>query len=211
MIKSESACRDAQHSGELQMTAKKRNNAHLKILITLLFVAATTFSMAQSKYFTRNATISFFSSAPTEDIKAENFNATGVLDAESGAVEFSALMKSFNFKKALMQEHFNENYVESSVYPKAVFKGKIEDMSGVNLKKDGEYPVTVSGDMTMHGVTQQVTTDGFLTVKDGKVGVSTEFIMKPADYDIEIPSVVRENIAKEIEVSVDAKLKPLNR
>lgn len=183
----------------------------MKTLITLLLITISLALSAQSKYFTRNGTVTFFSSAPMEDITAENYNATAVLDAETGAVEFSVLMKSFNFKKALMQEHFNENYVESDQFPKSTFKAKVLNMNEVDLKKDGTYPVKVEGDMTIHGVTRKINPEGQIQVKNGVVSLNSKFIVSPEDYDIEIPDVVREKIAKEIEVTVMADLEPLNR
>lgn len=183
----------------------------MKTILTSLLIIAALAGQAQEKYFTRNGTITFFSSTPVEDIKAENYNATAVLDAGTGAMEFSLLMKSFNFKKALMQEHFNENYVESDKFPKASFKGSVADISAVNFKKDGMYPVKVNGDMTIHGVTKPVTADGTITVKGGAVKAESKFKVKPEDYDIEIPSVVRDKIAAEMEITVDVNLEPMKK
>ncbi len=183
----------------------------MKTTLTIIFLSLATFGFAQDKYFTRNGTITFFSSTPVEDIKAQNFGVTSVLDTKSGDMEFSLLMKSFEFKKALMQEHFNENYVESDKFPKASFKGKVQDISSVNFSKDGVYPVKVSGDMTIHGVTNPVTTDGTIEIKDGKVHANSKLMIKPEDYEIEIPSVVRDNIAQEMEVTVHTTLDPLKR
>ncbi len=120
-------------------------------------------------------------------------------------------MKSFNFKKALMQEHFNENYVESDKFPKASFKGSIAGANGLDLSKDGKHEVNVTGDLTIHGVTRQVSAPGTLEAKDGKVMASSKFMVSPEDYDIEIPAVVRDKIAKELEVSVDVALEALKR
>jgi polyisoprenoid-binding protein YceI len=183
----------------------------MKTIITLALISLSASVFSQDTYFTRNGAITFFSSTPVEDIKAENFSVNAVFDAKTGNLEFSLLMKSFNFKKALMQEHFNENYVESDKFPKCTFKGKIADISSVNLSKDGTYPVKVTGDMTLHGVTKPVSADGTLTVKEGKVLASSAFKIKPEDYNIEIPSVVRDKIAKELEVTVKADLEPFKK
>lgn len=183
----------------------------MKTIVTILLFTLTTALSAQTKYFTRNGTVTFFSSAPMEDITAENYNATAVLDAETGAVEFSILMKSFNFKKALMQEHFNENYVESDKFPKATFKGKVLNMDDIDLSKQGSYPAKVEGEMTIHGVTQKIAPEGTIVVKGEQVILESKFIVKPEDYKIEIPDVVREKIAKEIEVTVKTDLEPLKR
>ncbi len=183
----------------------------MKSIITLALISLSFNAIGQDTYFTRNGAITFFSTTPVEDIKAENFSVNAVLDAKSGGLEFSLLMKSFNFKKALMQEHFNENYMESDKFPKCTFKGKIADINSVNFTKDGTYPVKVAGDMTMHGVTKPVSTDGTLTVKAGKVMASSIFLVKPEDYNIAIPSVVRDKIASELEVTVKADLEPLKK
>ena len=137
---------------------------------------------------------------------------TAVVDFENGAFEFAVLIKSFEFEKALMEEHFNENYMESNDHPKATFVGKIQDFAGV---RDSGFPPGVKlmadGKMTIHGVTKEVTLPGTITKKDDGYLIESTFMVKPADYDIEIPNTVRENIAKEIKVNVKAELKPLKR
>lgn len=181
---------------------------------TYLTLAASLLALvvnAQETFFTRNATLSFFSSTPIEDIKAENFGVTAVVNSTTGEIEFSALIKSFNFKKALMQEHFNENYMESEKFPKATFKGKITDMPKLDLTKDGTYQVTTQGNLTMHGVTNVVEVPATLIVAAGKITASSKFKVRPEDYKIEIPSVVREKIAPEIEITVDAPLEALKK
>lgn len=177
------------------------------LLFTLLLVAAM--SLQAQKYFTRDGYIRFFSSTSMEDIEAENKKVTTVMDGATGKLEFSALMKSFEFEKALMEEHFNENYVESNTYPKATFKGEIVDF------KKGSYasatPVKVKGKMKIHGVEKDVTIDGTAhETKDGYT-LKSSFVVNPEDYDIEIPNAVRDNIAKEIEVTVEADLVPLKK
>ena len=118
-------------------------------------------------------------------------------------MEFAVLIKAFQFEKALMQEHFNENYMESDKYPKAIFKGAIVDASTVDFSKDGDYPVKVKGKLTIHGVTNEVETDGTIDVKDGKISASSNFEIAVADYKIKIPSVVKDNIAKTVQIVVD--------
>src|SRR5690606_1652063 len=113
--------------------------------------------------------VSFHSDAPLEKIEAHNASASTVLDAASGNLEWAVLIQGFQFEKALMQEHFNENYMESAKYPKAKFKGKVDNWSSVNLGKDGDYPVTVSGTMEIHGVSKPITAEGRITVKGGQI------------------------------------------
>ena len=113
-------------------------------------------------------------------------------------------MKGFEFEKALMQEHFNENYVESDKYPKAVFKGKINDISSIDFAKTGKYTATVTGKLSLHGQTKDVTAPITFNVNQGTVSATTEFMVAPLDFNIAIPSIVREKIAKEIKISVAA-------
>lgn len=162
---------------------------------------------AQERYATRTGHIAFHSETPMENIDADNRKVSCVLDASSGALEFAALIKAFEFEKALMQEHFNENYMESNTYPKATFKGKMTGASAEDLKKPGTYPVSVEGDLTIHGVTKAVKHPGTLVVeKDGTVKASSDFIVTPEDHAIKIPGVVRKNIAEEISVKVSLDL-----
>ena len=179
----------------------------MKYVVVLLFLIPQLVSA--QRYFTRNGAVSFYSSTPVEDIEAHNSSTRSVLDAASGAMQFAVLMKSFTFEKALMQEHFNENYVESDDYPKAIFKGKITNLNEVDFSKDGEYEVIVEGTMNMHGVEQMLKTKGSLHIKSGEIQGSSVFDIRPEDYEIEIPSVVRDKIAQSIRVEVDLNYKPM--
>lgn len=180
-----------------------------RLLICLTTLVLFALNAQAQKYFTRNGEIAFLSTTPLENIEATNGSVTAVLDTESGRVEFAALIKAFEFKKALMQEHFNENYMESSKYPKATFKGQLVDFDASQLSKPGTYTAKVSGDLTMHGVTQPVTTTAIFEVANGSITASTEFNVLVADYKIEIPAVVRDNIAKEVTIRVSTQLEVL--
>ncbi len=177
------------------------------IRITLLFpalLAVATLS-AQERYATRNGHISFHSDTPMEKIEAHNRKATSVFDATTGAIELAVLMKGFEFDKALMQEHFNENYVESDKFPKATFKGRITGITAEDLKKPGSRPVTVEGELTMHGVTKAVKATGTLGMEPtGAIRATGSFTVRPEDYNIAIPGMVRDNIAKEIVIRIEA-------
>jgi len=172
----------------------------------LLLLAAATLPLAasaQERFATRNGHIAFFSETPMENIEANNHKVSCVLDATTGAIQFAVLIKAFEFDKALMQEHFNENYMESNTYPKAEFKGKMTGASAEDLKKPGTYEVTVAGDLTIHGVTKAVSHKGTITVaEDGTLKAASGFIVKPEDHGIKVPGVVRKNIAEEITVKV---------
>lgn len=178
------------------------------LAFVLLLIAGVTVN-AQGKFFAKTALVHFNASTPLEDIDAQTNTGTIVLDTQTGKLESSVLIKAFQFKRALMQEHFNENYMESSKYPKAVFKGEITNLSDVNLKKDGTYKVKVKGTMDMHGVKKDIDTDGTLTVAGDKLKVNADFMVACADYDIKIPSVVADKIAKDIKVNFNTELQPL--
>jgi len=161
------------------------------------------------KFMTKNGNVSFFSTSPMENIEAHNKQVNAALDVATGDFVFKILIKSFEFEKALMQEHFNENYMESDKYPNSTFQGKITNLSSVDFTKNGEYDVEVQGKLTIHGVTKDVTEKGKFTVKDGAVQGLSKFNVKLADYDIAIPKAVANNIAEVIEVTVDVKMNPL--
>ena len=172
-----------------------------QVLLLCLLVGST--ALTAQKYFTKSGEISFVSSAPMEKIEAFNKNATSVLDVESGKMEFAVLIKSFHFEKALMEEHFNENYMESSKYPKSTFKGAITNLSDVNFTVDGTYDVNVKGELTIHGVQNEIETTGQIIVKDGQLFAKSQFDVAVADYNIKIPKVVADNIAKNVQIEVD--------
>jgi len=178
----------------------------LFILAALIVMAAPAFSQ---KYFTRDGKVKFFSDASMEKIEAVNKSATAVLDAATGKMEWKVLIKGFLFEKALMQEHFNENYLESSKYPNATFKGEITNLSEVNLSKDGTYTTKVKGKMNIHGVEKDVETTGTAKVSGGTVTIHSEFTVKCSDHNIKIEAQKVSNIANEIKVTVDAALAPM--
>lgn len=177
-----------------------------------LLIAITSFALVNvghaQNFITKNGKISFFSKTSMENISAVNNQAVSVLNSKNGDLAFSVLVTGFLFKKALMQEHFNEEYMESDKYPKAGFKGNIADISKVNFKKDGSYPVSVSGDLTLHGVTNKVKVPGTITITSGKVAAAATFNILVADYKISISKMVENNISKSIEVKVDCNYDP---
>lgn len=160
------------------------------------------------KYLTRTGKITFFSKAPVENMVATNNEVSSILDSQKGEFVFAALIKGFKFKKALMEEHFNENYMESNTFPKANFKGSITNLSKVNFTKDGSYPVMVKGDLTIHGVTKVIEVPGTITVSQGKISAASKFQVKVKDYNIKIPSTVINNINETIDITVDCKYEP---
>lgn len=175
------------------------------LLIPALLLSSVAFRPAGKKFQCTNGKVTFYSKTPIEDIDATSQKLTGVINPENKKVVFIVKIKSFQFKKSLMQEHFNENYMESDKYPNATFDGKINE--DIDLNKPGIYDVTASGPFTVHGVTQQRTIPGKLIVQKDKIVLSSSFKVKVADHKIEIPSVVGNNIAEVIDVAVNADMK----
>ena len=174
----------------------------LTSILTILFLfQAGVF--AQTRLIDRSGTARFYSSAPMEDIEATNNSALAVIEPESGKVAVSMLIKGFNFEKALMQEHFNENYLESDKYPKATFSGQLADPA--LLKKDGKFEAQITGQMTIHGVSKELTVPCQFEIMAGEIKVQSTFNLTVADFEIEIPKLVRNNIAKEVEVTANFK------
>ncbi|RYY20772.1 MAG: YceI family protein [Chitinophagaceae bacterium] len=180
------------------------------LLITTIMFAATV-AIAQDRYYTKTATISFFSKTDLEDIEAINKIVTAVIDTKSGAVQFSVPMKAFAFEKGLMQEHFNENYVESDKFPNGTFKGTITNNQNIRYNTPGSYDAIVSGNLTIHGVTRGINTKGKITVAPGSLNVNSLFDILLSDYNISVPALVADKISKTIKINIQGKLEPLNR
>lgn len=176
----------------------------MKYLLILAFIPALLTANAQ-KFMTKNGYIGFYSHTPLEDIKGDNNQVASILDISNGEIAFQVLIKSFQFEKALMQEHFNENYMESEKFPKSTFTGKITNLSDVNFSKPGKYEITTEGDLTIHGVTKKISAKGSLEISGDNINATSKFNIVPEDYNINIPGVVRNNIAKIIEVTVNMK------
>lgn len=166
------------------------------------------FVLAQGKYFTRSGTLTFFSKTTMENIEAKNNQSSCIFDTETGEIAISALMKGFEFEKALMQEHFNENYVESHKYPKATFKGIIKDYASISISDNTPVNVIVVGTLTVHGVDKEIETASTLTKKGDNYEALSKFNVSADDFDIKIPKAVVNNIAKEIEVTANLQLEP---
>lgn len=181
----------------------------------IAFLAAVVTMMATNiqaqKYFTKEGKITFHAGTSVEDIDATTSTATCVIDAATGDMQWSVLVKGFKFERALMEEHFNENYMESNTYPNSTFKGKIDNINAVKFTTDGVYKVKVSGKLTMHGETKDITTDGTITVKAGKITADSKFTVNPADYKISIPGAVKDKISNNIEIVVSANIAELKK
>ena len=180
----------------------------LKLFILSLSLVAVSFTAKAQEFMTRTGHITFLSQTPMETIEANNFTVASKLDTKTGELIFSLINKSFQFKQALMEEHYNEKYMESDKYPKITFKGKIKDLSKVNFSKDGVYQVIVDGDLSLHGVTKTISEPGTIEVKGSEINAKSNFSVVPEDYKIEIPGLVREKIARTIPITVDMNYKP---
>jgi hypothetical protein len=172
-------------------------------LVLLTLLVFTGMSVSAQNFISKTGHIWFYSHTPMEEIEAHNYQVASILNPATGDLQFSLLNRSFEFKVALMQEHFNENYMESATYPKSGFKGKITNLDKIDFAKDGSYDAVASGDLTIHGVTKQVTISGIIIVKGGIPVIQTKFTVVPGDYNIIIPDLVKEKIAKEMQVIVD--------
>jgi hypothetical protein len=164
---------------------------------------------AQDKFFTKTGNIYFNCTGGIEKIEATNNSVTCVIDSKSGEMQFAVQMKGFEFEKALMQEHFNENYAESEKFPRAVFAGSISNNKEVNYKKDGTYSAKVKGKLTIHGETKDVTATGNVVIKKGAVSMHSAFSIQLSDYKIAIPSVVKDKISNDTKITVDCSLDAL--
>lgn len=171
----------------------------MKKTVLILAVLAIGFSATQAqKYITKEGTIEIFSQTSLFTIEAKNQKVASILNAETGDVVASTLVRSFKFKEALVEEHFNENYMESHEFPKSQFKGKITNFSSVNLKKDGSYPITIEGELLMHGETRKETMKGTFIVKGGKLMATAETNVSLENYKITIEDSYKDRIKDEI-------------
>ncbi len=176
-----------------------------KISILLITMLSFNLSFAQ-KFMTKTGTIDFISDAPLEKIVGVNKSTACLLDSKTGDLNFVVLIKSFVFEKQLLQEHFNENYMESDKFPKSTFKGKITNLSEINFSKNGEYKALVEGEMTIHGVTKKIKETGIVSVKGSAVELKSKIAAALSDYKIKIPGAVKDKISKNILINIKCAL-----
>jgi polyisoprenoid-binding protein YceI len=168
--------------------------------ISILFLGVAPFlALAQKTYSTKSASVKFFSHTVAEDVEAVNKQVLCSLNDKTGQTSFAVLIKGFKFENSLMQQHFNDkDYMFSDKFPKSTFAGNITNIASVNFAKNGSYPVTAEGSLTMHGITQKIKQTGTITIANGKVSLKSIFKIKPKTYGIAVP----DGIADEIEVTV---------
>ncbi|MCA0430707.1 MAG: YceI family protein [Bacteroidetes bacterium] len=182
----------------------------MKKLLVILSVALTLKTNAQIyKAKSGGTTVNFYSKSPLEDIEATNKSAIVVLNSKTGDLQCAVTIVNFKFKNALMEEHFNENYMESEKFPKATFKGKINEP--IDYTKDGETKVTVTGKMEIHGVTKDETYSGTIKKVGNELFLDCLFKVKVADYNIKVPTLYVKNIAEVIDVDYKCVLEPFEK
>lgn len=177
----------------------------IKILLSILFLSYNL--VAQDKILTKTGTISFEASVPAfEEVKAKNTGVSCVLNTKTGEIASLALMKGFKFKIALMEEHFNENYVESTKFPKATFKGKIENFDYSKVSATVQN-YNLKGTLEIHGKTKEISVVAAIKKTKEGLEINSNFTVNSDDFDIEIPSVVSKKVSKKVKVSLDFLLK----
>jgi YceI-like domain len=188
-------------------TYVKLNSSTKTMLFAVVFFAVNS-SFAQDKFLTRNGEISFYSKAPVEDIESHSNKVLSIIDIKKSEVAVNLLMKSFEFEKKLMQEHFNENYIESDKFPKATFKGSYGTDENISAMVDGEYNVVAKGELSIHGVKKEISIPVKILIQNKKLSATLEFKVLVKDYDIKIPKVVVKNIAEEVTITAKFSYEP---
>jgi hypothetical protein len=169
------------------------------LLMMFFFVGNVTFSQ---KMMTRTGEIKFEASVPSfEPVAAVNNSVSAILDESNGEFAALALVKAFKFKISLMEEHFNENYIESSKYPKATFKGKIINFDVSKLTTSEKYDL--EGDLTIHGVTKKIKTKITLVLNERKLYLTSSFTVKIQDFNIKVPSIVKSKVSEDVNIKVN--------
>jgi hypothetical protein len=174
------------------------------ILVCLLF---SSHIFAQ-QYLSKEGNVSFFSEAPIENIEAVNKKATGVIDLRTGGFAFQIMIEDFVFPNSLMQEHFNESYMEIEKFPNSTFTGVISDVSALDLSK--EQSIDVSGNFLLHGINRQMNMTTTISLKDEKLNISSQFDIVLDDFNIDIPKIMMYKIAEVINVNIEMNLQKLS-
>ena len=189
------------------MVYKNNKLNNMKKIIVFSFLLISTILVAQEKLVSKSGKITLVASVPAfEEIKATNNGVTVVLNSKTGEIASLALLKGFRFKIALMEEHFNENYVESDKYPKATFKGKIENFDVATLSASAK-DFTLKGKMEIHGKTKDILIPAKIRKVDNGIEVVANFSILASDYNIQIPSIVKNKVSNKINLKLDALIK----
>ena len=176
-----------------------------KLLLPFLLLAVTI-AFGQSKYMTKSGSMSFEASQPSfEPIEATHSAVSALFNADTGELAVLALVRGFRFPLALMEEHFNENYIESHQYPKTSFKGSILNFDS-NALSNQPRTVQLTGELSMHGVTKPISVSATITQSDEQITLTSSFSVKTSDFGIKIPSLVRKQIDENVQVEVSLPL-----
>ena len=170
----------------------------MKSYLTALIVCITSISWAQ-KYKSVDSSVSFFSSATIEDLSAVTTKGSSIINLENSELAFSIPINTFEFEKSLMQEHFNEKYMESDKYPKSTFVGVF---SGFDIGKQGKQQTKAEGELIIHGVKKNVSATGWMEYKDEAILLESSFDVKLEDYKVKIPKLLWQNIAEQVKVNI---------
>ncbi len=169
-------------------------------LLPLLTILIIGFNLSAQKILIAKTTdVSFFSKTPIRDIEADNKGTASLINLDTKEIVVKIPVKSFIFPNKLMQEHFNENYLETEKFPFSTFKGKINEV--IDISKDGKFPVSSNGKLNLHGVDRDILIKGTATVAAKKLTIDSVFEVALVDYKIDVPKLVFEEIAEKIKVT----------
>ncbi len=180
----------------------------MKIVITVVLMFFGLNAVHAQKYITKTGEIEIFSETSLFTIEAVNNSVASILNTDNGEIVVSTLVRSFDFEEALVEEHFNENYMESHKYPKASFKGIISDWNKVDISKDGTYNLTVKGDLTLHGTTVKLSEPVKIAIKKDKIIGNTTFIVSLKAHGIQVEESYKDRIKDEVELKVHFEYSP---
>jgi hypothetical protein len=186
------------------MNLRSKLTSIVSLIAIVLFIGMTQTANAQKVFATKSGQIYFNATGALVKIAAVNNQVDSKFVDATGQIIFGVLIKGFKFENQLMEDHFNENYMESTQYPKADFKGYITNIKEINFSKDGAYPIEVEGTLTIHGVAQKTNTKGTLTLAQGKVTIAGDFSVKVKDYGI-TGLYIGEKIANEATIKLNCK------
>mgnify|MGYP001168719566 CR=1 FL=1 len=181
----------------------------MKTILSLLSLLLAISSFGQTVFIDKSGKISFYSEAPLENIEAKHTGVNAILNTSTNEIAFIVPIRGFNFEKELMQEHFNEKYLESDKYPNASYKGNIVD--SIDWSVPGTYTVSTTGTFSLHGVEKEINEKGAFTVDGNKINLQSQFKIAIADYNISIPKLLFQNIADTVLVTLNSDFEPFKK
>jgi hypothetical protein len=174
----------------------------MKKAIGMIFVAIFCLAQmglsAQTKYYTKSGSVTFSATGPIKNLRGENKKSTFLLDAGTGSVQIGLLMGAFEFPRSIFK---NVDYLESDKYPKSFYRGRITNISDVDFSKNGSYPITIEGLLTLHGITKNTPARGVVLVRDGKVSAKAKFQINLEDFNVGVPAILVNDKAVNVDVA----------